>query len=48
MLAFEVISLLLLAAVIGGIYLARRDTIPDPSESVDALRTPPTPEAEAA
>jgi NAD(P)H-quinone oxidoreductase subunit 6 len=31
-LAFEVISLLLLAAVIGGIYLARRDTIPDPSD----------------
>jgi NAD(P)H-quinone oxidoreductase subunit 6 len=33
-LAFEVISLLLLAAVIGGIYLARRDTIPDPSDPV--------------
>ncbi len=31
-LAFEVISLLLLAAVVGGIYLARRDTIPDPTE----------------
>ena len=30
--AFEVVSLLLLAAVIGGIYLARRDTIPDPSD----------------
>ena len=38
-LAFEVISLLLLAAVIGGIYLARRDTIPDPSDPV----TRPTP-----
>ncbi len=33
-LAFEVISLLLLAAVVGGIYLARRDTIPDPSDPV--------------
>jgi NADH:ubiquinone oxidoreductase subunit 6 (subunit J) len=33
-LAFEAISLLLLAAVIGGIYLARRDTIPDPSDPV--------------
>ncbi len=33
-LAFEVISLLLLAAVIGGIYLARRDAIPDPSDPV--------------
>ena len=33
-LAFEVISLLLLAAVIGGIYLARRDTIPDPADPV--------------
>ncbi len=33
-LAFEVISLLLLSAVIGGIYLARRDAIPDPSDPV--------------
>ena len=32
-LAFEVISVLLLAAVIGGIYLARRDDIPEPGES---------------
>jgi NADH:ubiquinone oxidoreductase subunit 6 (subunit J) len=31
-LAFEVISVLLLAAVIGGIFLARRDEIPEPSE----------------
>ena len=35
-LAFEVVSVLLLAAVIGGIYLARRDEIPEPSEE----RTP--------
>jgi NADH:ubiquinone oxidoreductase subunit 6 (subunit J) len=33
-LAFEVISLLLLSAVIGGIYLARRDGTPDPSDPV--------------
>ncbi len=32
-LAFEVISVLLLAAVIGGIFLARRDEIPEPGES---------------
>ncbi|MBX3028606.1 MAG: NADH-quinone oxidoreductase subunit J [Chloroflexi bacterium] len=31
-LAFEVISVLLLAAVVGGIFLARRDDIPDPSD----------------
>lgn len=31
-LAFEVISVLLLAAVVGGIYLARRDAIPDPDD----------------
>lgn len=31
-LAFEVISILLLAAVVGGIFLARRDEIPDPSD----------------
>jgi NADH:ubiquinone oxidoreductase subunit 6 (subunit J) len=31
-LAFEVISVLLLAAVIGGIFLARRDEIPEPDE----------------
>ena len=31
-LAFEVISVLLLAAVIGGIYLARRDELPEPGE----------------
>ncbi len=33
-LAFEVISLLLLSAVVGGIYLARKDNIPDPSDAV--------------
>ena len=33
-LAFEVISLLLLSAVVGGIYLARRDSIPDPADPV--------------
>ena len=33
-LAFEVISLLLLSAVVGGIYLARRDNIPDPADPV--------------
>lgn len=38
-LAFEVISLLLLAAVIGGIYLARRDSIPDPADPVTRLDT---------
>ena len=32
-LAFEVISVLLLSAVIGGIFLARRDEIPEPGES---------------
>jgi NADH:ubiquinone oxidoreductase subunit 6 (subunit J) len=32
-LAFEVISVLLLAAVIGGIFLARRDDIPEPGEA---------------
>ncbi len=32
-LAFEVISVLLLAAVIGGIFLARRDEIPEPGET---------------
>ena len=32
-LAFEVISVLLLAAVIGGIFLARRDEMPEPGES---------------
>jgi NADH:ubiquinone oxidoreductase subunit 6 (subunit J) len=32
-LAFEVISVLLLAAVIGGIFLARRDDMPEPGES---------------
>jgi len=32
-LAFEVISVLLLAAVIGGIFLARRDAMPEPGES---------------
>ena len=32
-LAFEVISVLLLAAVIGGIFLARRDEIPEPGEA---------------
>jgi NADH:ubiquinone oxidoreductase subunit 6 (subunit J) len=32
-LAFEVISVLLLAAVIGGIFLARRDEIPEPGGS---------------
>jgi NADH:ubiquinone oxidoreductase subunit 6 (subunit J) len=32
-LAFEVISVLLLAAVIGGIFLARRDELPEPSGS---------------
>jgi NADH:ubiquinone oxidoreductase subunit 6 (subunit J) len=32
-LAFEVISVLLLAAVIGGIFLARRDDIPEPGET---------------
>lgn len=32
-LAFEVISVLLLAAVIGGIFLARRDDIPEPGAS---------------
>ena len=32
-LAFEVISVLLLAAVIGGIFLARRDELPEPGES---------------
>ncbi len=31
-LAFEVISVLLLAAVIGGIFLARRDELPEPGE----------------
>ncbi len=31
-LAFEVVSVLLLSAVIGGIFLARRDVIPDPSD----------------
>ena len=46
-LAFEVISLLLLSAVVGGIYLARRDSIPDPAEAVTRSATP-NPEAEAA
>jgi NADH:ubiquinone oxidoreductase subunit 6 (subunit J) len=32
-LAFEVISVLLLAAVIGGIFLARRDELPEPGGS---------------
>ena len=32
-LAFEVISVLLLAAVIGGIFLARRDDAPEPPEA---------------
>lgn len=32
-LAFEVISVLLLSAVVGGIFLARRDEIPEPGES---------------
>jgi NAD(P)H-quinone oxidoreductase subunit 6 len=32
-LAFEVISVLLLAAVIGGIFLARRDELPEPGDS---------------
>ena len=32
-LAFEVISVLLLAAVVGGIFLARRDEIPEPGEA---------------
>lgn len=32
-LAFEVVSVLLLAAVIGGIFLARRDEIPEPGET---------------
>jgi NADH:ubiquinone oxidoreductase subunit 6 (subunit J) len=31
--AFEIISLLLLAAVIGGIYLARREDAPEPEAS---------------
>lgn len=35
-LAFEVVSVLLLAAVIGGIFLARRDDAPEPPEA----RTP--------
>jgi NADH:ubiquinone oxidoreductase subunit 6 (subunit J) len=35
-LAFEVISVLLLAAVIGGIFLARRDDMPEPGESRSA------------
>ncbi len=42
-LAFEVISLLLLSAVIGGIYLARRDGTPDPSDPVTRSEgIPPT------
>jgi NADH:ubiquinone oxidoreductase subunit 6 (subunit J) len=45
-LAFEVISLLLLAAVVGGIYLARRDSIPDPADPVTRSAVP-DPSAEA-
>jgi NADH:ubiquinone oxidoreductase subunit 6 (subunit J) len=47
-LAFEVISLLLLSAVIGGIYLARRDAIPDPSDPVTRSEgTTPSPSSGA-
>jgi NADH:ubiquinone oxidoreductase subunit 6 (subunit J) len=45
-LAFEVISLLLLSAVVGGIYLARRDSIPDPADPVTRSAAP-DPSAEA-
>jgi NADH:ubiquinone oxidoreductase subunit 6 (subunit J) len=38
-LAFEVISVLLLAAVIGGIFLARRDEMPEPGEPRSAEGT---------
>jgi NADH:ubiquinone oxidoreductase subunit 6 (subunit J) len=40
LLAFEVISLLLLAAVIGGIFLARRDEIPAPQEQAAQAPAP--------
>ena len=33
LLAFEVVSVLLLAAVIGGVFLAKREDLPDPGEA---------------
>jgi NADH:ubiquinone oxidoreductase subunit 6 (subunit J) len=41
-LAFEVVSVLLLAAVIGGVFLAKREDVPDPGE-VDVTNPPIVP-----